>query len=164
MKEVYRCPRENINCRRKLVKLIHSTNVLCVVSLDGSIRSPNTDEVLTAIEIKCPFPSDKQPPVHYKLPEYKVCRYLAEIAALNTDQLLYISYSKASMTVFRVLFSAELWQTIWDLVKTEYDREISTKPTRNHPNLKTIKPQIKEFTNRNVQFFARFPHVSLSLI
>ena len=57
------------------------------VSPDRSIRQVKIDfngqlievqNVLAAVEIKCPFPADEKITVHYKFPEYYVCQCLAE--------------------------------------------------------------------------------------
>lgn len=64
------------------------SDILGVVSPDGSIRSslPKKDNseqnVIAAIEIKCPFPPDKHTSDHYSFPEYYVCQCLAEMVVL----------------------------------------------------------------------------------
>ena len=138
-----------------------TTDVLCVVSPDGSIRSSPDGIVIAAIEIKCPFPSEKQTPVHYKLPEYYVCQCLAEMYVLKTDQLLYVTYSCTSTTVLKVTFSQDLWQRIWDQVLEDYDKDNLLKPTRNNPNVKSIKADIKEFVESNVEFLCEIPSCSV---
>lgn len=84
-----------------------NTPILTEVSPDGSIRKVlfhdddqiEIGDVKAAVEIKCPFPSDRQLPVHYILPECYVCQCLAEMVALNTNLLVYISYSAESSTL-----------------------------------------------------------------
>jgi hypothetical protein len=39
----------------------------------------------------------------------------------------------------------------------EYDKEHITRPTRTHPDLKTIKSEIKEFTKSYVEFLCEIP-------
>lgn len=75
-----------------------TADIFCVVSPDGSIRASTNNKVIAAVEKKCPFPSEKQTPVHYSLPDYYVCQCLAEMFVLNTDRLLYVTYSGESTT------------------------------------------------------------------
>lgn len=90
-------------------------DVLGEVSPDGSLRKVHLEEngtpvidVYAAIEIKCPFPSDRQLPVHYTLPAYYVCQCLAKMVVLHTDLLIYVSYSRDSTTFHKVHFSQTL--------------------------------------------------------
>jgi hypothetical protein len=134
-----------------------TSEIFCVVSPDGSIRTSIDGEVIAAVEIKCPFPSEKQTPVHYKLPDYYVCQCLAEMYVLKTDQLLYISYSEESTTFFKVKFSTELWDCVWNQALEDYSTNKLTKPTRNGNLVKEIKCKIKEFTVSNVEVICEIP-------
>lgn len=81
-----------------------NVDILGEVSPDGSIRrfdcsgedSPKLGNVIAAVEIKCPFPTERSLPVHYSLPEYYVAQCLAEMVVLQTDILIFVSYSNES--------------------------------------------------------------------
>ena len=94
-----------------------NVDILGEVSPDGSIRrfdcsgedSPKLGNVIAAVEIKCPFPTERSLPVHYSLPGYYVAQCLAEIVVLQTDILIFVSYSNESTTFHKVTFSKTLW-------------------------------------------------------
>ena len=95
------------------------SEVLGIVSPDGSIRNANVDEnkvdildVVAAVEVKCPFPSEKRLGLHYTLPEYYVCQCLSEMVVLNTKLLIYVSYSEESTSFLKVDFCEDLWNMI----------------------------------------------------
>ena len=54
-----------------------------IVSPDGRLRLGEESPVM-AIEIKCPYPADFKPSVHYTLPERYVTQVLAEMYALGS--------------------------------------------------------------------------------
>ena len=145
-----------------------ASDILGVVSSDGSIRSslPKHDNseqnVIAAIEIKCPLPSDKQTSVHYSLPEYYVCQCLDEMVVLKTDQLLYVSYSETYTTVLKVSFSADLWTMIWNEIIDLYDKDTVTKPTKSRLQTKEIKDRIKDVVRTNVQLLCEIPSCKMS--
>ena len=57
------------------------------------------------IEIKCPFPGKTfTTPVHYGIPHYYVCQVQSEMHSLGVDKLLFLSYSKESMTVHEITY------------------------------------------------------------
>ena len=66
----------------------------------------------------------KKTPVHYCLPDYYVCQCLAEMFGLNIDHLLYITYSEESTTFFKVKFSQELWNLVWDQALEDYGTDL----------------------------------------
>ena len=145
-----------------------AVDTLGIVSPDGSIREIGTptlqdkEKTVAAVEIKCPFPSERTMPVHYKLPDYYVCQCLAEMHVLNTDLLIYMSYSASSCTVLKVKFSHELWETIMKEVKRLYDLDNPVKPTKSNPNVKDLKAQLKDFVENNVEFVCEVPSCALS--
>jgi hypothetical protein len=151
--------------------IIHvtSADVLCVVSPDKSIRSSlptmenKENSVITVIEIKCPYPLNRQTSVHYTLLEYYVCPCLADMAVLKTDQLLYVSYSETSTMVLKVSFSPDLWDMIWNEAVELYDVDTVPKPTKSRPNTKEIKGRIKDFVITNVQMLCELPSCKISI-
>lgn len=116
-------------------------DVLGEVSPHGSIRrlnsdnddTPILDKALAAVEIKCPFPSERQLPVHYTLPEYYVAQCLAEMVVLETDVLIYVSYSNESATFHKVQFDQVQWKRIWGEATELYDKHGIVKLTRSRP-------------------------------
>lgn len=114
-------------------------NVLGEVSPDGSIRRLNSDnddapilgKAIAAVEIKCPFSSERQLPVHYTL--------------LETDVLIYVSYSNESTTFHRVHFDQVLWERIWGEATELYDKHDIVEPTRRKPQLKSFKELLSSF-------------------
>jgi hypothetical protein len=107
--------------------------VLGVISPDGSIRirapasSGEEDRIISAVEIKCPYPNERKIAVHYSLPEYYVCQVLAEMFALKTDNLIYITYSSESAVFLRVTFDQNLWEMILSHAKSLYDIAVPKK-------------------------------------
>ena len=146
-----------------------NTPILTEVSPDGSIRRVlfyddgqiAIGDVKAAVEIKCPFPSERHLPVHYILPEYYVCQCLAEMVALNTNLLVYLSYSTESSTLFKVHFCEELWDMIISEVKYFYDNPNPTKPLKPRVETKIIKEKIKLFVESKVEFIAEIPSVQM---
>ena len=109
-------------CAIAIRHLSDSGDLKTLISLDGSIRRlhsnqadlSNLEKALAAVEIKCPFTSERQLPVNYVLPEYYVAQYLAEMVVLEVkDTLLYASYSKES-TFLKIHFDQFLWERIWN--------------------------------------------------
>lgn len=74
--------------------------IVLVVSPDGSLRCNGNE-----IEIKCFFPGKAfTTPVHYGIPHYYVCQVQSEMHSLGVDKLLFLSYSKESMTVHEITY------------------------------------------------------------
>ena len=66
-----------------------------------------------ASEIKCPIPGKKySTDVHYSIPKYYVTQILSEMAALDCQELLYVSWTPESTTVMKAVFDETLWQKI----------------------------------------------------
>ena len=59
--------------------------------------------------------------VTYSIPVYYVCQCLAEMAVLEIDTLMYVSYSKESTTFFKLEFDAELWGEVLAEITSIYD-------------------------------------------
>lgn len=146
----------------------YNTDILGIVSPDGSIReltnSPvsGTEKVVAAVEVKCPYPSEKSLPVHYKLPEYYVCQCLAEMHVLNTNTLVYISYSESSSSFLKVRFDGVLWGMVMNEIEMLYDKELATKPVKTSPTVRDIKIKIKEFVESNVEFICEVPSCQMT--
>ena len=145
------------------------TDILGEVSPDGSIRlldyseteSPTIGNAIAAVEIKCPFPTERSLPVHYSLPEYYVAQCLAEMFVLQTNILIFVSYSKESTAFHEVHFDAELWEEIWNEALDLYDLDQPIKLTRSRPKSKSIKVQIASFVKTNVNFLCEIPSIQM---
>jgi hypothetical protein len=96
----------------------------CIVSNDKNEKSYTMGKVIAAVEVKCPFPKESGVSVHYTLPQYYVCQCLAEMHALNTDKLLYMSWTDESSVVLEVKFDKDLWLEILSMISEIYDCEI----------------------------------------
>ena len=125
-------------------------DVLGEVSPDGSLRKVHLEEngtpvvdVYVVIEIKCPFPSDRQLPVHYTLPAYYVCQCLAKMVVLHTDLLIFrIPETVRPSTKY---ISVRLWESIWKDAVELYDVKdpVKLKSTRPVKNDKRRNSQIR---------------------
>ena len=122
----------------------------------------NIRDTVAAVEIKCPFPSERQKPVHYALPDYYVCQCLSEMVALQTDLLIYVSYSQESTTFHKVHFSQSLWDAIWSEVKELYDVANPVKNKKCRLQSKRIKEDISKFLSNNVEFICEIPSLYLT--
>ena len=145
-------------------------STLIEVSPDGSLRKIKTSpdgipisigNTIAAIEIKCPFPSGNQMPVHYSIPVYYVCQCLSEMAVLETDTLIYVSYSKESTTFFKLEFDAELWDEVLAEITSIYDQQHPVQPRKLRPAVQILKSKFRDFVNNKVTFLAEFPSLDL---
>ena len=141
---------------------------MLLASPDGSLRALSDSTCLHvyephasfAIEIKCPFPgSIYKPKIHYEMLFYYVPQILCEMAALNTNTLLYICYSTESTTLLVAEFDSDLWEVIVSDMLRLY-RDVDWKcPTKLSPELKDTKEKLKEYegcSNKNASSFITF--------
>ena len=92
-------------------------SVVIGISPDGSCRD-DKGHVL-ACEFKCPLPGKKYTPdVRYVIPKYYIPQLLSEMVALQATELLYLSYTEETPTVFKVTFD----QISWDIMTNELHR------------------------------------------
>lgn len=117
-------------------------------------------KTVAAIEIKCPFPSENKMPVHYSLPPYYVCQCLAEMVILETNTLIYVSYSKQSATFFNVQFDSELWDML--MVKTShlYDQPHPLPPKKMR-SCTGPADKFSEFCCKQCHLLCEFPSIEL---
>ena len=81
-----------------------------------------------------------------------MCQCLAEMFGLNIDHLLYITYSEESTTFFKVKFSQELWNLVWDQALEDFWYRLDFKTySKWHPG------EGHKFTVSNVEFFCEIP-------
>lgn len=95
-------------------------------------------------------------PVHYSLPPYYVCQCLAEMVILETNTLIYVSYSKQSATFFNVQFDSELWDML--MVKTShlYDQPHPLPPQKMRRVVQVLQTNFQNFVANNVTFYVSF--------
>ena len=126
--------------------------IVLVVSPDGSLRCNGNEKLIYGIEINCPFPGKTlTTPVHYGIPHYYVCQVQSEMHSLGVDKLLFLSYSKESMTVHEITYDAVLWEKIYELIKNVDYKHI---PKRLNVSIPSIKDEIKEFCQSKVRLHA----------
>jgi hypothetical protein len=118
---------------------------------------------VSAVEIKCPLPGKKfVPQIHYSLPVYYVSQVMLEMAALQCPELLFVSYTEQSTCVFKVTYSKELGQHMWDEIQTLYGERPELHPpltSRLRNEAKQLKNEMQEFAEKNVQFLCEVPSI-----
>ena len=131
-----------------------------IVSPDGSLRQSSNKSNVIGIEIKCPYP-DKTftTPIHYKLPTYYVPQVLCEMAALNAEQLLFVSYSEQSTSVLKVEFDPELMNKLLSLASELYPKVNASYPGKLHPDVKDLRKELKTFAEEKVSKFCEVKSV-----
>lgn len=127
-----------------------------VVSPDGSFRKSYDGPALMMYENKCKAPQSFSSTAYYKIPDYYVVQLLCEKHAYSCTELMFTCWAEQSMTVFLVLFDAELWETCWNELTRLYG-EKKSRPTRFSPVAKDLKAAVKKFTETNVTLLGEFP-------
>lgn len=83
------------------------------------------------------------------------CRYvpqlLAEMAAMRTEELIYLSWTEESSTAFRVTFDEELWNLITEEAVYLYSGNSPKRPTRKTDRSKIIKSRLTTFKEENTE-------------
>ena len=143
---------------------------LIEVSADGLLCRVNTisktvDEVITKVEVKCPFPPSPESyklPVYYELPKYYALHVLAEMEAEpSTSECLFACYSEQSTVVMIIHFESE----IWSIVREEAKQLVTQLKQGKFPRHKTeinrdvLPAKIRDFVDRNVQVLVEVPSV-----
>ena len=82
---------------------------------------------------------------------------------LETDRLIYVSYSVELTTFFQVNFSDELWEAIWnEVVHVDlYDKEKPTLLNESRPTTRVLKNMIHSFVTTNTMFLGEFASVKM---
>ncbi len=138
------------------------------ISPDGSLQqkmqgsqSLQESDAVFACEFKCPSVSKYKLPVYYEVPHYYVCQLLSEMAALKTKQLIFLSYSKTSATVFLVHFDDDLWNVISHKAKNIYQCLDPKRPTKKPYYFQELNEKLRKFTDEKVTFLGEFPSCQL---
>ena len=146
------------------------THRLIEVSTDGLLKCKkhegNNKECLCdnswshsnmIIEIKCPFPNERNVPIHYEIPDRYVTQILAGMKAKNVNECIYVSYSEESTTFFKCSFDRELWREIYHNITNIYDIEYPKKPVHLNCGIHHLKKKIKEYKDENVHLICELP-------
>ena len=128
-----------------------------VVSPDGSCRE--NDKVKYAVEIKCPVPGKKfTTDVHYAIPKYYITQILAEMAALECEELLYVSWTPESTTILKAIFDEDLWEKIKTELQEVYGGNC-TRPSKKRPAVASLLSDINKYTTEKVTLICEMPSV-----
>ena len=135
-------------------------SVFFVCSPDGSCGIGGDGDPVLACEFKCPMPGNTHAtPVHYKIPIYYAIQLLAEMNTLQTDKLLYMSYSEQSSTVFQVGNDRQLLLEILDELQRMYGTEIPKRPAKKSAALEILRDKLKKYLDSNCEFLGEFKSV-----
>ena len=111
------------------------------------------------VEIKCPYPNNRNLPVHYDLPVRYVTQILAGMKVKRTLKCLYISYSEESTTFMECKFDSDLWEHLWTETKKTYDYINPLKPSHLDANIGNIKASLQDYISQNVTFICELPSI-----
>lgn len=114
-----------------------------------------------AVEIKCPFNEDDELNApHYDVPQYYVAQLLAEMSALDTQELYFISWTHRSTTLNLVRYDEHLFKDMLSVADELYGAETTTVPTRLHPQTKSLRQRVRSFTKTHCKFICEVPSMS----
>ena len=134
---------------------------MLVVSPDGTLRNTKHEPAM-AFEAKCKPPNEQSTEVYYKIPWYYVTQILAEMAAYNTNDLLFTCWSPHSTVAMIAKYDDSLFQACVSELNDVLGGENVKRPTRTRTNVLELKQRIKEYTETSVEFIAEFPSVYAS--
>ena len=118
-----------------------------------------------AVEIKChpPKSASSTTPVLYEFPWYYACQVLAEMAALQVDETLFVSYSGESMAVHRIQNDPSMWNLVLSEATRIYDRPDICAPTKKTEFVKYAEGKLRHFAFSNGTFLGEFPTCDITL-
>lgn len=129
-----------------------------LVSPDGSIREKPYGSAILALEFKCPFPGKTfTTDIHYQIPTRYVPQILSEMAVMNVTELIYLSWTENSSTVFKVQYDATLWAKILQLCYDIYGEDRPKRPTRLQ-NVE-LKEEFNKFVSEKTELICEIPSV-----
>jgi hypothetical protein len=133
---------------------------LLITSPDGSGRTTAFSQAICGFEFKCPVPKTHSAQVQYSIPVYYAIQLLAQMHCLQCNELLYLSYTPESTTVFRVRFSEAVWEHVWTELSRLYGVDVVRRPTKLGTFVKPLKEEMKEFLSTHVEFLAEIPSIT----
>uniref|UniRef100_K1QSC3 Uncharacterized protein n=1 Tax=Magallana gigas TaxID=29159 RepID=K1QSC3_MAGGI len=83
------------------------------------------------------------------------------MVVLETDVLIFVSYSNESTTFHKVHFDEVLWERILGEATELYDKHGIVKHTRSRPQLKSLKELLSSFVKTNVEFLCEVPSLHM---
>ncbi|XP_052233224.1 uncharacterized protein LOC127846086 [Dreissena polymorpha] len=123
-----------------------------VVSPDGSLRlNKELSSTKVAVEIKCPVNG-----VHTFFPSRYYLQCQAEIAVLNVEWLLYVSWTENTTSAFKVLRNDDIFRRAMKTAMCLYNGNETKKPTKIGPEIKQLQYEIEE-QSKSVEFLGLFP-------
>ena len=128
-----------------------------VVSPDGSLRTSQERAPAMMYENKCKSPNSYSRYAYYAIPSYYALQILSEMKAYDCDKLLFTCWSMTSMTVFIAHFDNALWDICWSELVKIYGCENPKRPTRFSDVAKQLRPLIREYVEKKVEFLGEFP-------
>ena len=120
------------------------------VSTDGFIQLSN-DSALSSIvlELKCPFPNDLMPTVHYAIPVYCTIQLLCHLVVKKVKHAWYGSYSKQSTVVLELKFDEHIWQRVISILKEIYDKEEIAPSKKKVKYQQDLKESLQKYFDEN---------------
>lgn len=88
---------------------------------------------------------------------------LAEMAVLDVDKAIYLSYNEESTTVFEIKFDRILWEEITEESEKIYGISKPKRPIKLSKFAATMKEKCKTFTETNVTFLGEFPSLKSNI-
>jgi hypothetical protein len=111
-----------------------------------------------AFEFKCPYAEKRfKPQVHYTVPHCYAVQLLCEMAALQCTNMLFLSYTQESTTVFKVTFSESLWNKVWEELVALYGDNIPKRPSKLSKTVSALRNELKTFVVENTEFLVEIP-------
>ncbi len=143
---------------------------LLEVSADGMIcyindQSKEILEVLSKVEIKCPYPdpdNNFKLPIYYDVPRCYALQLIVEMEAEpRCNSLIFACYTKDSTVISRVKFDNELWLLVKIEIKCLLQKIKENKiPTQRSLIARDSLPtKIKEFLDSCVEILIEVPSV-----
>lgn len=83
------------------------------------------------------------------------------MVVLETDVLIFVSYSNESTTFHKVHFDEVLWERILGEATALNDKHGIVKHTRSRPQLKSLKELLSSFVKTNVEFLCEVPSLHM---
>ena len=133
------------------------------VSPDSYIKIPpeaNLEGI--ALELKCPYPNDLMPTVHYSIPVHYTIQLLCHMVVKQVKYAWYGSYSKQSMVVLELKFDAEVWLQVSNILKELYDKADIPVPKKKIQHQQSLKEVLQRYVDTNTCIIGEVPSVEES--
>ena len=113
-----------------------------------------------ALELKCPYTSIHNKtmlPVHYQPPQYYCCQLLSQLMAMNTNVMVFGSWSPESMAISFVDKCDKTWKPLFGLARELFADGNLSKPSTLHGQSNSLQPSLKTFSDHKSTFVAEIP-------